>query len=399
MDHTSLCPPIGACYRFAMANSKVSAPQAAAIAGAAWTVATTGGTTPLSAADRRGITSAMATVFGETSLPDVDTLKSVSSGELVRLVDEVDLRLDLVRVLAVLALLDGMVEKGKIELVLDFASALHVHAEFVDALHQLLLDHARWVGYDMIRANVFTIPGVPWVPDDPYGPFLPYGSDGADPVLSERYERLSSLDTGTFGRAFFDHYKGNGYAFPGASEGLVEAWATPHDCLHVLSGYSTSAQGELLVAAFTGGALDPTIDFMESHIVPTILIYHLGVDINKGLNAGDRGRMEADPAWADNYDGNVHLGLDAEKLWVAWERGRAMSENVYSGHWDFWAHIATPLGELRNRWNIPDLDPALAAVEDDAVGRGDFERPGMPQPPEVSSTPIADRPPAPGPGG
>jgi hypothetical protein len=340
----------------------------------------------------------MVTVFGEASFADVDMLKSVSSGELVRLVDEIDLRLDLVRVLAVLALLDGMVEKGKIELVLDFASALHVHAEFVDALYQLQMDHARWVGYDMIRANVFTIPGVPWVPDDPYGPFLPYASDGADPVLSERYERLSSLEKGTFGRAFFDHYKENGYAFPGASEGLVEAWATPHDCLHVLSGYSTSAQGELLVAAFTGGALDPTIDFMESHIVPTILIYHLGVDINKGLNAGDRGRMEADPAWADNYDGNVHLGLDAAKLWMAWQRGRAMSENVYSGHWDFWAHLTTPLSELRNRWSIPDLDPVFAAVEDDAVCREDFERSGMPPLPTVSSTPIADRPPAPAPG-
>ena len=165
--------------------------------------------------------------------------------------------------------------------------------------------------------------------------------------------------------------------------------------------HAEAAIGELKTrsAARAIGALDPTIDFMESHIVPTILIYHLGVDINKGLNAGDRCRIEADSAWADNYDGNVHLGLDAEKLWVAWERGRAMSENVYSGHWDFWAHIATPLSELRNRWSIPDLDPALAAVEDDAVSRGDFERSGMPEPPAVSSTPIADRPPAPGQGG
>jgi hypothetical protein len=379
--------------------SKVSPQQAAVIVRAASTVVTTGGTTPLSAADHRGITSAMATVFGETSVPDVDTLELVSSGELVRVLEGRDIRLNLVRVLAVLALLDGMVEKGKIGLVLDFASALHVHAEFVDALHQLQLDHARWVGYDMIRANVFTIPGVPWLPDDPYAPFLPYGSEGTDPVLSERYERLSSLDPGTFGRAFFDHYKGNGYAFPGSSEGIVEAWATPHDGLHILSGYSTSAQGELLVAAFTGGALDPTIDFMESHVVPTILIYHLGIDINKGLNAGDRGRMEADPTWADNYDGNVHLGLDAEKLWVAWERGRAMTENVYSGHWDFWSHTATPLIELRSRWGIPDLGRSLAAIGDDSVRHGDFERPGMPTPPAVSSTPIADRPPAPVPSG
>src|SRR5664279_4789027 len=122
-----------------MPISKVSPQQAAVIVRAASTVATTGGTTPLSAADRRGVTSAMATVFGETSVPDVDTLKPVSSGELVRVLDEHDLRLDLVRVLAVLALLDGTVEKAKIDLVLDFASALHVHADFVDGLQQLQL--------------------------------------------------------------------------------------------------------------------------------------------------------------------------------------------------------------------------------------------------------------------
>jgi hypothetical protein len=366
--------------------------QVSAIARATYTVASTGGTTPLSVADRAGIASALRTVFGHAPPVDVDALTPIASGELVRLVDG-ELGLNLVRVLCVLALLDGTVEKAKIECVLDVASALHVHAEFVDALHQLRLDHARWVGYDMIRANVFTIPGIPWLPDDPYRPFLPYQGGAEDPALHSRYERLGGLDQGTFGRAFFDHYIDNGYAFPGDVKALAEVWATPHDSLHILSGYSTSAQGELLVAAFTGGTLAPPTDFMESHIVPTILIYHLGIDLNKGLNAGDRARLEADPSWADNFDGNVHLGLDAEKLWVAWERGGTMSENVYSGHWDFWSHTTAPLEELRQQWHIPSLDTADAALGDDNIRRETFERPGMDPPPKVSSAPIADRPP------
>ncbi|MGH9093013.1 MAG: hypothetical protein ACRDZR_16795, partial [Acidimicrobiales bacterium] len=360
--------------------------QADLVARAAYTVATAGGTTPLSAADRRGVASAMARVFGWTQPVDVDGLTCVPSGDLVRAVEDPGLRLQVVRVLAVLALLDGVVDKARIERALDVATALHVHAEFVDALHQLQLDHARWVGYDMIRANVMTIPGLPWLPDDPYGPFLPYGGPATDPVLARRYEQLAALEPGTFGRAFYDHYRTNGYAFPGDPAGLSEVWATPHDSLHILSGYSTSAQGELLVAAYTGGTLDPSVDFMESHVLPTILIYHLGIDLNKGLNAGDKARLEADPSWADNYDGNVHLGLDAEKLWAAWERGVVTSENVYSGHWDFWAHVATPLEELRQRWGVPPLDPSLAAVADDQVSREAFERPGLPPPPAVSST-------------
>jgi hypothetical protein len=72
-----------------------------------------------------------------------------------------------------------------------------------------------------------------------------------------------------------------------------------------------------------------------------------------------------------------------------------MNEDVYSGHWDFWAHVTTPLDELRDRWDISDLDPGSAAVTDADVCRTDFERAGMPSPPAVSSVPIADRPPAP----
>ncbi len=201
--------------------------QLDAIGRAAYTVASAGGTAPLSTADRAGITSALGTVFGGGGRLDVDALATIASGELVRVIEDGETRLDLVRVLCVLALLDGVVDKPKIDLVVDIASALHVHAEFVDALHQLRLDHARWVGYDMIRANVFTIPGIPWVPDDPYAPFLPYGADGHDPVLRSRYERLEGLDEGTFGRSFFDHYVENGYAFPGDTDALAEIWATP----------------------------------------------------------------------------------------------------------------------------------------------------------------------------
>jgi hypothetical protein len=235
---------------------------------------------------------------------------------------------------------------------------------------------------------------MPWVPDDPYGPFLPYHADGVDDVLATRYDRLADLDEDTFGRAFFEHYHHNGYAFPGRRGAVAESWATPHDSLHVLSGYSTSAQGELLVAAFTGGMLRHDVDLMESHVLPTILIYHLGIDINKGLNEGDTARIEADPSWRDNYDGNVHLGLDAEKQWVAWDRGRQMGEDVYSGHWDFWRHIERPLDELREQFGVPPLEPAMAALADDGVQRDAFTRPGMPPPPAISTTRIADHPPA-----
>jgi hypothetical protein len=368
--------------------------QAQTIARAAYTTATANGTAPLSAADRRAITGALRTVFGRDDDVDLDALAPIPSIDLVHSLNDEQLCTNVVRVLAVVAFLDGVVEQSKLEYVLDVASALHVHAEFVDALHQLALNHVRWVAHDMIRANVATIPGIPWLPDDPYAAFLPYHDAGLDAVLADRYDELATLEPSTFGRAFYEHYRRNRYEFPGRENAIAEVWATPHDSLHVLSGYSTSAQGELLVAAFTGGVLKHDVDLMESHVVPTILIYHLGIDINKGLNAGDRTRMAADPSWRDNYDGNVHLGLDAEKLWVAWARGGTMTEDVYSGHWSFWDHVETSLEELRDRWRIEPLAPDMAAVGDDEVDRDEFARPGMPAPPPVSTVPIADRPPS-----
>lgn len=366
---------------------------AAALANAAYTVASSGGALPLSVADRAAISSALRTVFGRHEALDTDTLATVDSVDLVRIVEEPSTRLDLIRVLAVIALLDGAVEQTKLQLVLDIASALHVHDEFIDALQQLSINHVRWAAYDMIRANVATIPGVPWDPDDPYGPFMPYHGDAVDSPLQVRYERLGDLTERSFGAAFHQHYITNRFAFAGSEQSLIEAWATPHDSLHVLSGYSTSAQGELLVAAFTGGMLGPHVDPMESHVLPTILIYHLGIDINKGLNAGDRERMLVDPSWRDNYDGNVHLGLDAQKLWAAWQRGQEMKVNLYDGHWDFWAQAAVPLEELRERYAISPLDPAQASIDDEHVRRSDFERPGVSPPPPISSVPISDHPP------
>ena len=382
----------------------VTREEAAAVVVALADVASAGGTAPLSAADRSGIAGAWTTVLGQAGDPPVAADHSAAA-DLAAVVaalpagdgagdgDEAGgdpgaggLRLLCVRLAAVMAFVDGRVDDAKMTRVLVLARALGVHADFVTAVHELLVGEVAWVAADQIRHNIATIPGVPYDQAHPYAAFLPYTDGREDPALAARYDALADLPDGSLGKAFYEHYTRNGFAFPGRPEAVVEAWATFHDTLHVLSGYSTSAQGEILVAAFTVGQLRHNSDPMESHILPTILIYHLGIDINKGLNAGDRERMAADPDWAMTYAGTIHLGLDPRKLFVAWERGAAMAVDVYDPAWDFWEHVPRPLDELRAEYAIAPLDPADAALDDDEVRADPFRRPGEPDPPVPGSS-------------
>lgn len=244
-----------------------TAAEAIAVLAAMRAVASGENTLPLSAADARGILSASDTVFGHPAPADLDALPPVSPEQLAAALAGDDLRLNAVRLLAVMALNDGVIEDAKLALVGRYADALDVHADFVTAIAALLSNDIAWAAFDEIRHNVATIPGIAWNPDDPYGAFLPYGGDNADPELKARYEALADKPEGSLGRAFYDHYRSNDYAFPGDPLALNETWATPHDSLHVLSGYSTSAQGELLVAAFTAAAKRDNTDMMESHVI------------------------------------------------------------------------------------------------------------------------------------
>lgn len=101
------------------------------------------------------------------------------------------------------------------------------------------------------------------------------------------------------------------------------------------------------MAVFNGASLSHPVDMMESHVLPVVFTYHLGIELNKGINKGDRERMDRDPSWRNNFEGNVHLGLDPAKLRRAWERAAAMTTDVFSGHWDFWSLVDEPLESLR----------------------------------------------------
>jgi hypothetical protein len=167
-----------------------------------------------------------------------------------------------------------------------------------------------------------------------------YRDGGDDPELEARYRELGALPDGTFGRAFRDHFACNGFAFPGNPAALAEGFTTPHGSSHVLSGYSTSQGGELLVSTFIG-AMHPDHP-MAAEVLPVLFSWHLGIELNE-LAGSFRGSFEP------------------RIFWTAWDRGAATTVDVVAPDSDFWGAVAIPLEDLRAAYGVRAVDPALVA--------------------------------------
>ena len=321
---------------------RVTDAQARAILGSMLDIALTHGGSGVSDADRHTIDAAARIVLGladgvPTDLAPCppDALARAMSG------DEQD-GMQAVRMVAVMSLVDGRIDEDKIALVQEYASALDVHESYLPVLAEAAAGEVAAASVCMMRKNAETFPGLDLqgFDADRIAPFLPYRDGRADPGLAARYEALGKLGSDTFGHAFWDHFKRNRFAFPGDPNGLAEAFTTRHDTSHVLSGYSTSSAGELLVSTFIG-AMHPDHP-MAAEVLPALFSYHLGIAMNDIASV----RSEA---------------FEPQSFWTAWDRGAATSVDVFDPAWDFWTAIETPLEELRRVHNVLPVDPSLVA--------------------------------------
>jgi hypothetical protein len=321
---------------------RVTETQARAILGSMRDIALAHGASSVSDADSATIEAAARIVLG---LPDgvpaglapcpPDALARAMAG------DQDDGN-QAVRMLAVMSLAGGRIDQEKIALVQQYADALSVHESYVVVLAEAAAGEIAAASACMIRKNAESFPrlDLQGIDADPIAPFLPYRGGRDDAGLAARYEALADLGASTFGRAFWEHFKRNGFAFPGDPNGLAEGFTTPHDTSHVLSGYSTSAQGELLVSTFIG-AMHPDHP-MSAEVLPVLFSWHLGIALNK-------------------IAGSWRGAFEPRKFWTAWDRGAATSVDVLDPGWDFWTAVHWPLDELRREHGVSPADPALLA--------------------------------------
>lgn len=315
--------------------------QADAILRAMRDVATARSTQRLTDADRSSLIAASTYVFRRVEPLDPDGLATIEPSALRDTLDDADLANHAVQFLTVMATIDGDVDARKIHDVLRVAAVLGVHEDYVRQLGALARGNLRWLVADVQRQNLLSITGKHLrVDEDEW--ILPYKAH-PDPALVARHERLGALPAGTFGQAFHEFYKRNGFAFAGDPNSVNAAFATPHDSAHVLSGYDTSPQGELLVSTFTAGM--HRFEPMSGHILPVIMTWHMGIELVK-------------------FAGKFTGGLDPEKFFVAWTRGSELTTDTFAPGWDFWREAERPLDDVRADHHVPPLEARFAASGD-----------------------------------
>ena len=307
-----------------------------AILGAMRQVALAGGR-PLSHADTVSVLAAARYLMRRRDLSDIGTLPAIEPSDLVgALKADRELAREAVKYLAIMSLVDGTLDHAKLARVLDYARALDLEEDYLTQLVEAASGHMAWTIADLTRRNFDSIISRSAEGLDLGTWVRPYGGDEADPSLVARYEALGKLPQNTFGRALWDFDKQNGYAFPGDPQALNAVFGTPHDSTHVISGYDTSARGEILVSTFTAG-MHP-IHPVAGHILLVIFIFHLGVPLNDVGNTSTG-------------------GLDPDEFWHAWARGQDMTVDIFAPDWNVWNWVERDLEQLRRDWNVTPPGP------------------------------------------
>jgi hypothetical protein len=289
--------------------------------------------------DRLVLVSADQYIFGHNPPSLIDAVTPVGPSVLASALAGSNLGEDALKFITVMAFVDGSIDKAKIACVLSYATALGVEERYLDEITQAAQGRLQEAIADMTRCNMESITGRPWNGGDVARWLLPYAGPAADPPLARRFELLGRLAPNTFGHSFWRHFKENGYAFPGDPKAINAAFSVPHDCVHVLTGYSTKPRGEVLTSTFTA-AMHPTYP-MAGHVLPVIFSWHLKVRINQ-------------------VAGDARGALDPLEFWRSWAAGAAAAVDTFAPDWNFWTYSEEPLATLHEQWSIPVAGLAAA---------------------------------------
>jgi hypothetical protein len=262
---------------------------------------------------------------------DASALPPITPAELAAALRSPHQRKRAVQLAIVMSLVEGTPTAATERAVAELARALDVSDGGLRVMRELVHGHVTLARFDMGRrivgavARNQSVAGV-------LRTFLPTLGLGTSEATADRYRALGACAPGTVGRAFHDHYREHGFAFPGEKNAIPER-AVFHDVGHLLSGYGVDPAGEIQQASFQAG-------FMRNDgfvfLLFGILQFHVGIKVTP-IAAAESGFF------------------DVKRVLRAVERGAACTVDLTDG-FDLFAVADVPLDELRVRYGVPPLN-------------------------------------------
>ncbi len=267
----------------------------------------------------------------------VADIEAITPAELATALGSEPLGLQLLGGLVVMAMCDGDVDEREAQLFASFADALGVEDAAVANLKRIANRQLRSARLDVLRRQ--------WAPRkiremarrDGVGVYFKAvtGLLGVrdDPESIMRYQALGELPADSLGRAYFDYMMENEFSFPGERGAPPEAMLF-HDLTHILSGYGTTAEDEILVASFSAGY---STEEVLNWLVFVLSQFQLGHQMAPNVPP-------------------EKLTLNPKRMLAAIRRGATMNIDINNG-WDPWPVLGEPVEELRTRYDIrPESD-------------------------------------------
>jgi hypothetical protein len=163
----------------------------------------------LSPTDGACIRAAGIYLFGSKEPPDSTQLPKMTPHGLAEALRGSNLDNDARRRLTAMALMNGRLDNVKIQRVVAFAEALHIHPDHVDELAQAASGDLQGALTHVFRDNMDSAAGKPWAGGDLLAWLLPYRQQ-PDAALAVRFRALEALPPSSFGRTWIEHFHHNG---------------------------------------------------------------------------------------------------------------------------------------------------------------------------------------------
>ncbi|MCB9753788.1 MAG: TerB family tellurite resistance protein [Myxococcales bacterium] len=291
---------------------------------------------PLADSERAQLEAARDILGGAVEPPvqfDIDALEDITPAQLAAEIDDPQIRRQLLGGMIVMSFADSSIDRPEVALIAEYARAFELDDAAIHNLRRLAEGHLLRARLDILRRQwapkklreIAAKEGISTYWKAALGLLRRYD----DPQVAARYRALGELPVGTLGRAYHQFVLDNEFSFPG-ERGSPPEVIVFHDMSHVLSGYGTTPEEEILVVSFSAGYSN-----YENYnwFMFALSQFQLGIPTAPGVPP-TRGRMN--PA----------------ALLRAIRRGAAMNQDLNEG-WDYWDDVAKPIEDVRKRLNIP----------------------------------------------